>query len=126
MKPEMDAKKLDLKQRTMEFAAHVVRFYISLDQRREELRVLGKQLLRSGSSVGANYREASRARSPQEFIAKVELCAQEADETQYWLELLNRECGVSLDQTEPIHQEADELISIFVSMSKNTKANRNK
>jgi hypothetical protein len=69
-------------------------------------------------------REASRARSPQEFIAKVELCAQEADETQYWLELLKSECGIKPNQTDPILNEADELISIFVTMAKNTKANR--
>jgi len=68
-----------LRRRTKEFAGAVVRFYVGLDRRREEISVLGKQLLRSGTSVGANYREASRSRSDAEFIAKIELCAQEAD-----------------------------------------------
>ena len=68
-----------LRRRTKQLAGAVVRFYVRLDRRREEISVLGKQLLRSGTSVGANYREASRSRSDAEFIAKIELCAQEAD-----------------------------------------------
>ena len=110
-----------LRQRTKEFAGAVVRFYVGLDRRREEISVLGKQLLRSGTSVGANYREASRSRSDAEFIAKIELCAQEADETQYWLELLHEDCGISKIHTQPVWDEADELIRIFVTMSQNTK-----
>ena len=78
-------------------------------------------MIRSGTSVGANYREAGRARSTAEFIAKIELCAQEADETQYWLELLQEECGANTSFIEPLWKEADELISIFVTMAKNTK-----
>jgi four helix bundle protein len=115
-------RKTAMRKRTKAFASMVVRFYVGLDKRREELRVLGKQLLRSGTSVAANYRESSRARSLDEFIAKVELCAQEADESQLWLELLRDDCGVSTDATSPIWQEADELIAIFVTMAKNTKA----
>jgi four helix bundle protein len=110
-----------LRRRTKEFAEAMVRFYVGLDRRREEISVLGKQLLRSGTSVGANHREASRSRSDAEFIAKIELCAQEADETQYWLELLHEDCGISKSRTQPIWDEADELIRIFVSMSQNTK-----
>lgn len=75
-----EARKAAMRRRTKAFAAAVIRFYCSLDLRREELRVVGKQLLRAGTSVGANYREASRARSTAEFVAKVELCAQEADD----------------------------------------------
>lgn len=86
---------LALRRRTKQFAGSVVRFYVSLDRQREEISILSKQLLRSGTSVGANYREASRSRSVAEFIAKIELRAQEADETQYWLELLNEDCGIS-------------------------------
>ena len=65
-----------MRRRTKAFASLVVRFYIGLDKRRAELRVLGRQLLRSGTSVAANYREGSRARSLDEFVAKIELCAQ--------------------------------------------------
>lgn len=79
-------------------------------------------MLRSGTSVGADYREASRARSDSEFIAKIELCIQEADETQYWLELLNEECAIDSALTAPVWREAYEQISIFVTMTKNTKA----
>ena len=117
----MDSGKQALRKRTKEFASRVVRFYVSLDKSREENRVLGRQLLRSGTSVAANYREASRARSDHEFIAKIELCAQEADESQLWLELLQDDCGVLVAIVQPIWQEADELIAIFTTMSKNTK-----
>jgi len=110
-----------MRMRTKAFAGMVVRFYIGLDKRREELRVLGKQLLRSGTSVAANYRESSRARSLDEFVAKVELRAQEADESQLWLELLRDDCGVAAEIVNPPWQEADELIAIFVTMAKNAK-----
>jgi four helix bundle protein len=102
----------------------VVRFYITLDKRREEIRVLGKQLLRSGTSVAANYRESSRARSRDEFIAQIELCAQEGDESQLWLELLRDDCGVATEVISPVWKEADELISIFVTMTKNAKSSK--
>jgi four helix bundle protein len=117
----MDDRKKALKRRTKAFASSVVRFYIGLDKRHEELRILGKQLLRSGTSVAANYREASRSRSDAEFISKIEQCAQEADESQLWLELLQDDCGVPVNNVEPIWKEADELIAIFVTMSMNTK-----
>ena len=117
-------RKDDLRRRTKAFASLVVRFYVGLDKRREELRVLGKQLLRSGTSVAANYREGSRARSAEEFVAKAELCAQEADESQLWLELLRDDCGIAPSLVEPIWKEADELIAIFVTMAKRTKENR--
>lgn len=124
----MDAidRKNALRQRTKGFAANVVRLFVSLDKGSEETRILGRQCLRSGTSVGAQYREASRARSPEEFMAKIDSCPQEADETQFWLELLRDTCGVSRVQIDPLWKECDELISIFVTMSKRTKANRSK
>lgn len=117
----MDERKEALRKRTKAFASAVVQFYIRLDKKREEIRVLGKQLLRSETSVAANYREASRARSDAEFIAKIEQCAQEADESQLWLELLQGDCGIPASLVQPLWQEADELIAIFVTISKNTK-----
>ena len=110
-----------LRRRTKAFASLVVRFYIGLDKRREELRVLGKQLLRAGTSVAANYRESSRARSIDEFVAKIEVCAQEGDESQLWLEFLRDDCGIDARTIEPIWREADELIAIFVTMAKRSK-----
>ncbi len=117
----MEDRKEALRRRTKAFASTIVRFYIDLDKGREEVRVLGKQLLRSGTSVAANYREASRARSEAEFTSKIDHCAQEADESELWLELLRDDCGLAPARVEPIWQEADELIAIFVTMSKNVK-----
>lgn len=122
MDSDTDAKRT-LRLRTKRFASSIVRFYIGLDKRREELRVLGRQLLRSGTSVAANYREGSRARSTDEFIAKIELCAQEADESQLWLELLREDCGIESELQTRLWNESDELIAIFVAMAKRTKAN---
>lgn len=118
-----DERKAALRQRTKSFASGIVRFYVGLDKRREELRVIGKQLLRSGTSAAANYRESSRASSADEFVAKIELCAQEADETQLWLELLKDDCGITGSFLDQIWQEADELIAIFVTMAKRAKGN---
>lgn len=102
----------------------MIRLYINLDKRRDELRVLGQRLLRSGTAVAANWRESSRSRSLEEFVAKAELCTQEADESQFWLELLRDDCGVPPAVTDPIWKEADELIAIFVTMAKRAKENR--
>jgi four helix bundle protein len=120
----MNYDKQDMRKRTKDFARIVIRLFRVLDRNRKDVRILGRQMIRSGTSVGANYREASRARSEAEFIAKIELCTQEADETQYCLELLNEECGVDSTVTSPIWDEADELIRIFVTMSKNTKSKK--
>ncbi len=117
----MDQRKVELKRRTKEFAGRIIRLYVALPIRRAEVSVLGRQMLRSGTSVAANYREASRARSRNEFVSKIEQCAQEADETQLWLELLRDDCGISLPEISALWAEADELIAIFVTMAKKTK-----
>jgi four helix bundle protein len=116
-----EERKQEFRARTKAFAGSVIRFYMGLDKQKEELRVIGRQMIRSGTSVAANYREASRARSNDEFVSKIDICCQEADETQPWLELLRDECRIPASLTDPIWKEADELISIFVTMSKNTK-----
>ena len=85
--------------RTKKYAAAVIRFYVGMSKTREEMRVLGKQLLRSGTSVAAQVREASRARSGMEFVSKLSGALQEAEESQLWLELLREECGLSAAQT---------------------------
>ena len=82
-----EGKHEDLQIRTKDFALHVIRTYSTLPKS-TEARVLGRQVLRSGTSVGANYREASRSRSKPECIAKIGDCLKELDETAYWLELL--------------------------------------
>jgi four helix bundle protein len=88
------------------------------------VRVVSKQLLRSGTSVAAQAREASRARSDEEFVSKLGGALQEADETQLWLELLREECAIAATETSPLEKEADELMAIMTTMINNTK-NRN-
>jgi len=94
----------------------VIRLYVSLPLQREEVRVLGKQLLRSGTSVPAHAREASRARSTAEFCSKLDGLLQEADESQLWLEYLRDDCGVSSEKVDPLWREAYELTAVFTSM----------
>jgi len=84
----------EFRNRTKSFAAKTIRLFISLPKTREEVRVLGKQLLRSGTSVATHVREASRARSEEEFASKLGGALQEADESQLWLELLREECSI--------------------------------
>ena len=107
--------------RTKRFASSVIRLYVRLPKSREEVRTLGKQLLRSGTSVAAHVREASRARSEAEFIAKLGVALQEADESLLWLELLREECGVNASETQPLEQEASELIAIMTTMINRTE-----
>lgn len=116
----MDRKR-EFRERTKEFAGSVIRLYCQLPKLRSEVQVVGRQLLRSGTSVAANYREASRARSKADFISKVETCAQEADETQMWLELLKDDCAFHHRLVDDLWKESDELIAIFVTMAKNAK-----
>ena len=107
--------------RTKKFAANIIRLFIRLPKAREEARVLGKQLLRSGTSVAAHVREASRARSDKEFVSKLGGALQEVDETQMWLELLREECGIASADTLPMEKEADELMAIMTTMVNRTK-----
>lgn len=110
-----------LKARTKLFALGVVRLYCGLPKH-TEAQVLGKQALRSGTSVGAHYREACRARSVAEFVSKIEGRLQELDETAYWLELL-LESGIAAPQAiQPLVIEAQELRAIFVRSAKTAKA----
>jgi len=118
-----DSRKDQFRQRTKSYALSVVRLYADMPKTRTEVQILGKQLLRSGTSVAANYREASRARSKAEFISKIETCAQEADETLLWLELLDEGCNIRSASLQRLLQETNELIAIFVTMAKNTKNN---
>jgi four helix bundle protein len=113
----------EFRARTKQFAAGTIRLFVKLPKTREEVRVLGKQLLRSGTSVAAHVREASRARSDEEFVSKLGGALQEADETQLWLELLREECFIDLTLTHPLEQESSELIAIFTAMINRTKGN---
>ena len=116
----MDRKE-QFRQRTKAYASAIIKLFCSLPRKRTEVEVLGKQLLRSGTAVAAIYREASRARSDAEFVSKIETCAQEADESGLWIELLQEDCGISSDLLTWLRQENNELLSIFVTMAKNVK-----
>jgi len=117
----MDDRKQAFRLRTKQFASKVVKLYCELPKNRVEVQVLGKQFLRSGASVAANYREASRARSDAEFVSKIDLYAQEADESILWLELLKEDGNTQSENLERVLTEANELIAIFVTMSKKVK-----
>src|SRR5262245_6063732 len=104
----------DLQDRTKAFALQIIRIFAAIPKT-IEAQVLGKQLLRSGTSVGANYREAYRARSKAEFIAKCGDSLRELEETAYWLELLSEGEIVSPEKLAEVRQECDELIAIFVT-----------
>jgi four helix bundle protein len=112
----------DLKDRTKKFAIDVIRFCMRLP-REQEFRVIGHQLIRCASSVGANYRAASRARSKADFIAKLGIVEEEADEVCYWLEILEGIGMTEVREIDPLKSEANELISIIIASKKTARAN---
>jgi four helix bundle protein len=116
----MQSEEKDLRERTKEFALQIVRMFSGLPKT-AEAQVLGKQVLRSGTSVGANYREAYRGRSKAEFIAKCGDSLRELEETAYWLELLVDGKIVAPENLSPLRQECDELTAIFVTIIKRSK-----
>jgi len=123
MKAEESARKnqrQDLKERTRLFALGIIRLYASLPKT-TEVQVLGKQLLRSGTSVGAHYREAQRAKSTADFISKVEGSLQEIEETGYWLELLGEAGIVPPSNLCALTAEAKELTAVLVTIAKSAK-----
>ena len=107
--------------RTKKYAAEIIRLYVKLPKAREEVRVTGHQLLRSGTSVAAHVREASRARSTNEFVSKLGGALQEADESILWLELLREECGIDGELTISLENESSELIAIMTTMIRRTQ-----
>jgi four helix bundle protein len=113
----------DLRDRTKRFALRIVRLYASLPLT-GAAQVVGKQVLRSGTSPGAQYREACRARSVAEFVSKMEGGLQELDETAYWLELLVEGNLVPRQRLTDLLKETQELMAIFASSVKTAKRKR--
>ena len=113
----------DLKNRTKTYALRIIKLFQALPKS-GEAQVIGKQILRSGTSVGAQYREACRAKSPADFINKMEGSLQELDETGYWLELLTESQIVPAEKLVDLQKETNELTAIFVASVKTTKKNR--
>ena len=116
--------KSELEQRTKTFALRVIRFVASLP-REKMADILGYQLGKSGTSIGANYREANRAQSRGDFVHKIGIVEKEAAETQYWLELFDEAEIGNPDERRWLLRESGELLAIFTSIGKRTKASRN-
>jgi four helix bundle protein len=112
----------DLRVRTKAYALDIIRLYQGLPKT-GETQVIGRQILRSGTSVGAQYREACRAKSPADFINRMGGSLQELDETGYWLELLVDGKIVSTARLGELQKETDKLTAIFVSSIKTAKQN---
>jgi len=112
-----------LQDRTKAFAIRIIHAFAALPKL-EAARIIGKQFLRSGSSVAANYRAACRARSKAEFISKLSIVVEEADETLFWLDLLVDSNLVRSEVVETLHGECNELLRIFSSSLVTAKSNR--
>ena len=110
----------DLKERTKGFALRIIRLYGALPKT-TVAQVIGKQVLRSGTSVGAHYHEAQRSRSSAELISKIEGTLQEIEETGYWLDLLADSAIVPSGRLRDLQLETDELTAILVTCAKNAK-----
>ena len=114
---------VELKKRTKRFALEIIKFFQSLPKS-DEARTLGRQVLRSGTSVAANYRAVCRARSRAEFIAKMGIVVEEADETVLWLELLTDSQIVNQGRTDALIKEGNELLAIFAASLRTSKMNK--
>ncbi len=118
----MERDREELKKRSKEFALRVMKLADSLPAK-PSARAIASQIVRSGTSVAANYRAAQRARSKAEFIAKVGISLEEADETSFWLELLQESGLIPADRLADLHREAEELTAIFYSIIRSAKKN---
>ena len=119
------AKQRDLRKRPREYGLRILKLYDSLPKY-GSVHIITHQLARSGTSPGAQYREACRAKSNADFISKIEGAIQELDESDYWLEMLVAGKYLAEDRLKPLIQETDELIAIFVTMVNKVKARKAK
>jgi four helix bundle protein len=110
----------DLRERTFNFARDVLHLCTQL-QSGAEIGTIKRQLVRSATSVGANYRAARRARSRRDFVAKLSIVEEEADECLYWLKLLELTRSIPLEVTRPLKDEANEILSIVVTSKKTAR-----
>jgi four helix bundle protein len=120
-----DMTEKDLKIRTRKFTVDVLNFVDKLPNRRSG-NIIGNQLGRSASSVAANYRAACRGRSHAEFVAKIGIVEEEADESTFWLDIIPDTKNGSAEEVEPLLKEARELTAIFTAASKTAKQNKGK
>jgi four helix bundle protein len=115
--------KFELQNRTKKFAANVIIFAEKLEYNRS-LQILLKQVIRSATSVGANYRSACKGKSKADFIYKIVICEEEADESIYWFELMLETNLVDAKAVTPFIDEAKQLTAIFTAIGKSAKANK--
>ncbi len=114
-----------LKERTKNIALRIIKLQSKMPNNQISW-IIGKQILRSATSVAANYRAASRARSGKEFYSKLSIVIEETDETMFWLELIVEANIFPKEKTEDLYKELNELLSIFMTARKNTKQSLNK
>lgn len=105
----------ELEKRTLKFAVQIIRLSSTLPNTPEG-RVVRNQLTKAGTSIGANYREANRARSKADFKNRIQICESEASETQYWLEIISEMKWLRSEELRPINEECGELLAIFTSI----------
>ncbi|MCR5821598.1 MAG: four helix bundle protein [Bacteroidales bacterium] len=109
-----------LNRKSLEFAVRIVRFYRFLTEEKKEF-VISKQILRSGTSIGANVRESKNAQSPMDFIHKLNIALKEADETQYWLEVLQLSETITTEEFDSLNNNLKEIIALLTSIIKTMK-----
>ena len=110
----------DLEERTKQFALQIIRLSSAMPKSTESI-VIRNQITKSGTSVGANYREANRARSRADFMNRIKICESEASETQYWIELIMETAWLPKEKVTDAHSECSELLAIFTSIGKKKK-----
>ena len=116
---EVKAFAKDLEKRTRKFAVQIIRLSIRLPKNPEGM-VIRNQLTKSGTSIGANYREANRSRSKADFRNKIKICESEASETQYWLEVIVETEWLTMDEIKSEYNECSELLALFTAIGKST------
>ena len=112
-----------IKEKTLDFAVRIVNFYKYLCEEKKEF-VMSKQILRSGTSIGANVRESKNAQTDPDYLTKMNIALKEADETQYWLELLYKSEIISESEYNSLNEDVKEIIARLVSIVKKLKCKR--
>jgi len=115
---------MEIQDRTFEFACRIVKLYQYLSEQQRAHEILGRQLLRSGTSIGANLEEASGGHSKADFIAKCSIALKEARETDYWLRLFRNTSLVPESRLAELQNEANEIIAILTTIIKNARSNK--
>ena len=109
-----------IRAKSIDFAVRIIKFYKYLCTEKKEF-VMSKQILRSGTSIGANVSESKNAQSSPDYLTKMNIALKEADETQYWLELLFRSEYITIDEYKSLNNDLKEIIAILVSIVKKLK-----